>query len=164
MLPIISFVGRHNSGKTTILNRVIDRLSVAGYKIALIKHAHHDLKIAGEEDSEILLRAGAQVVTVSSPQLSIQYRRHNQEPAFMDLLQALPPSMDMLIVEGFKQEPLPKIEVLRQEISAEPMLLPRTMALITDFPLKSEVPVIDHQDTEGIIRFMLKELPIRKDK
>ena len=86
ILPTISFVGRHNSGKTTILTRVINRLTAAGYKVALIKHTHHDLDIGGNKDSELMLKAGAEFVLASSPQLSIQYQRYKQEPDFVTLL------------------------------------------------------------------------------
>jgi molybdopterin-guanine dinucleotide biosynthesis protein B len=57
---MIRFIGRHNSGKTTVLSKVIAYLTQAGYKVAIIKHAHLILNIDGHKDSEMFLQAGAE--------------------------------------------------------------------------------------------------------
>lgn len=158
LAPLISFIGRHNSGKTTVLTGVISNLSSAGYKVALIKHAHHGLEIEASQDSEILLEAGADFVMASSPQLSIQYQRYKEEPDFAHIIKNIPEDMDLIIVEGFKKEVLPKIEVLRHDIDTTPMLLPQTLALISDFPIQTGLPVFDNHDIEAITRFILEQL------
>lgn len=162
MLPLVSFVGHHNSGKTTILRDVISNLSAAGVRIALIKHAHHTLNIEPYKDSEILLQAGADFVIASSPHLSMQYQRHEKAPDFADIVENIPVGIDLIIVEGFKKEALPKIEVLRRETDSEPMLLPQTIALISDFPIQTEIPVFDNNDIKGITRFMIDYLGIKQ--
>ncbi len=154
MVPIISFVGRHNAGKTTVLGKLITLLTQEGFKIAYIKHVHHNLDIFPGQDSELALQAGADYVVASSPRLQVQYRRYSEEPSLEELIAAVPADIDLVIVEGFKKEPLPKVEVVRQAIDPVPMLLPRTLALVSDFPLQSELPLIPADDTEALARFV----------
>lgn len=155
MVPIISFVGRHNSGKTTVLTEVINHLSLLGYKVAVIKHVHHTLSIDPLKDSEKLYNAGAEFVLASSPGITIRYQRQDQEPSFTEIREQIPEDIDLIIVEGFKNEALPKIEVLRQDIDPLPMLLPQTLALISDFNLSSDRPVFHRTQTEEIVAFIL---------
>lgn len=156
MIPVISFVGRHNSGKTTILRGVVNHLSAAGLKVACIKHAHHRLDIEPVKDAEILFQAGADYVLASSPGVSVQYRRNEQEASLQELIAAVPQSMDIIIVEGFKQEALDKIEVIRQEIDPEPMLLPQTIALVADSDRNSDLPFFRQDQIQEIAVFILQ--------
>lgn len=156
MMPIISFVGRHNSGKTTVLTKLVTCLSQRGLKIAFIKHAHHILTFAHAKDSESILEAGADFVVASSPHLGVQYRRYETEPDINQIIAAVPANTDIIIVEGYKKESLPKIEVLRQDIDPVPMFLPQTLALVSDFPVEAGVQVFQASDTEGLLKFVLE--------
>ncbi|CFY05813.1 P-loop containing nucleoside triphosphate hydrolase [Syntrophomonas zehnderi OL-4] len=160
---MISFVGRHNSGKTTLLSQVINHLSQLGYKTAVVKHAPHTLNIEPRKDSERLYQAGADFVMASSPELAITYCRQEQELDFSEILKQIPEDIDLIIVEGFKNEPLDKIEVLRQEIDPVPMLLPKTRALITDINMPVDLPVFSFSQcaeiTDFILRFLKVDLP-----
>lgn len=160
MIPVISFIGRHNSGKTTVLTGVIDCLSAAGYRVAVVKHAHHGLDIEPLKDSERFLKAGANFVLASSPGLSMQYRRQANELDFSQIMEQVPTDIDLVIVEGYKQENLPKIEVLRSEIDTKAMLLPQTLALVSDFIIATDIPVFDSHNIEDITRFILREMGI----
>lgn len=160
MKPIISFTGRHNSGKTTILKGVIGYLSAAGLKVALIKHSHHGFDIQPVKDAEILFNAGADFVIATSPGVSLQYERH-AEKSLAEVLAAVPESMDLIIVEGFKNEALDKIEILRQEIDPEPMLLPQTIALVADISLSAELPVFTHDQIREIAEFILHKTGVK---
>lgn len=157
---MISFVGRHNSGKTTVLTQVINHLSQLGYKTAVIKHTPHTLNIEPRKDSERLYQAGADFVMATSPELAITYCRQEQEPDFSEILNQIPEDMDLIIVEGFKNEPLDKIEVLRQEIDPEPMLLPKTRALISDINLPVDLPVFSFSQVEEIADFILQFIKV----
>jgi molybdopterin-guanine dinucleotide biosynthesis protein B len=77
-------------------------------------------------------------------------------------LREVPEDFDLVIVEGYKNEALPKIEVLRGEIDSEPMLFPQTLALVSDFPLQAEVTVFSSQAVEEIARFILTSLNLEK--
>jgi molybdopterin-guanine dinucleotide biosynthesis protein B len=160
MIPVISFIGRHNSGKTTILSGVVKYLTDAGYKVAVIKHAHHHINIDAHNDSEILLKAGAQYVCASSPGLILQYQRRQDDADVYSLLSQVPENFDLVIVEGFKYEALPKIEVLRKDIDKEPMHLPQTLALVSDFPLQAEIDIFSNHAVGDIGRFILASLNI----
>ncbi|NLV21376.1 MAG: molybdopterin-guanine dinucleotide biosynthesis protein B [Syntrophomonadaceae bacterium] len=162
MVPVISFIGRHNSGKTTVLSGVIQYLKQAGYKVAVIKHAHHSLDISVHKDSELFLRAGADYVCASSPGLMLKYQRRKNEADINSLLSEVPAGFDLIIVEGYKNEALLKIEVLRENIDPEPMLLPQTIALVSDFPLPAEINVFPHQAIEDIAQFLLAALNINR--
>ncbi|HPT70161.1 MAG TPA: molybdopterin-guanine dinucleotide biosynthesis protein B [Syntrophomonas sp.] len=160
MIPVISFIGRHNSGKTTVLSGVIKYLADDGYKVAVIKQAHRHLNIDVHKDSEMFLQAGAEYVCASSPELILTYRYREDEADIYSLLSEVPEGFDLVIVEGYKNEALPKIEVLRGAIDSEPMLLPQTLALVSDFPLQAEVSVFSSQAVEDIARFILASLNI----
>lgn len=159
MLPVISFIGRHNSGKTTVLTEVIKYLTQSGYKVAVIKHAHHRLDIS-YKDSELLFHAGADYVCASSPELVFKYQRQETQANIHDLLSQVPAGFDLVIVEGYKNEALPKIEVIRGDIDPEPMFLPQTIALVSDFPLPAGINVFSPQAIEEIARFILASLNI----
>ncbi|HRY12397.1 MAG TPA: molybdopterin-guanine dinucleotide biosynthesis protein B [Syntrophomonadaceae bacterium] len=154
MKAAISFVGRHNAGKTTLLTQLITYLKQQGLKIAFIKHTHHDHIALPGKDSELALQAGADVAAVISPLLSIRYQRYETEPSLEQILESVPADIDLIIVEGFKKEDLPKVEVLRQAIDPVPMLLPRTVALAADFSLECGLPVIAIDDVEALAQFV----------
>ncbi len=156
MIPIISFVGRHNAGKTTVLTKLVAGLSQKDLKIAFIKHAHHVLTFGLTKDSELILEAGADFVVAISPYLGVQYSRYESEPEISHIIASVPPDTDIIIIEGYKKEALPKIEVLRQEIDPVPMLLPQTLALVSDFPLEAGPPVFQAHDTESLVNFVLQ--------
>lgn len=162
MVPVISFIGRHNSGKTTILSGVIKYLADAGYKVAVIKHAHRHLNIDVHKDSEMFLQAGAEYICASSPKLVLTYQHREDEADIYSLLKEVPEDFDLVIVEGYKNEALPKIEVLRGAIDPEPMFLPQTLAVVSDFPLQAEVSVFSSQAVEDIALFILTSLNIEE--
>lgn len=156
MKPVISFIGRHNAGKTTLLRQLVTCLKRQGLKVAFIKHTHHDPIVLAGKDSELVLQAEADFVAAISPLLSIRYQRHEEEPGLDRILESVPADMDLIIVEGFKREALPKVEVLRAAIDPIPMLLPETIALVSDFPLESNLPVIPLHDAEALARFVCR--------
>ncbi len=161
MKPVISFIGRHNAGKTTLLRQLVTCLKRQGLKVAFIKHTRHDHIVLPGKDSELVLQAGADFAAVISPLLSIRYQRHETEPSLEQIFESVPADVDLIIVEGFKKEALPKVEVLRQAIDPVPMLLPRTLALVSDFSLECGLPVIPIDDAEALARFVCRcwELP-----
>ncbi len=113
--PLIGIAGWKNSGKTTLAERLIKEFTRRGLRVATIKHAHHDFAIdAGDTDSARHRRAGAvQVAIVSSVRWAIVNElRQAPEPGLEDVIASIDPC-DLIIVEGYKRAPLPKIEVRR---------------------------------------------------
>ncbi len=155
MLNALSFIGWHNSGKTTLLTNLINLLSENGYKIGIIKHAHADLKIPLAKDSEKLFLAGASQVYVSSPKITIDYQRQAAEKTLTELYESLNSDLDLILVEGFKEEDLPKIEVVRAEINPTPVLSPNTIALVTDIPMELDLPIFGFTEIELLLNFII---------
>jgi molybdopterin-guanine dinucleotide biosynthesis protein B len=156
MVPIVSFVGRHNSGKTTILSGVIEYLGREGINTAVIKHASHSLSIQPVTDSDRLFDAGARTVYVTSPDTSIHYSRHDNEKNLYDIYEEVFNGVDLVITEGYKKELTKKIEVIRSEISSEPLQLENLIARVCDFHVDHEVPEFAFDQYKEIADFLIE--------
>ncbi|MDD3852473.1 MAG: molybdopterin-guanine dinucleotide biosynthesis protein B [Syntrophomonadaceae bacterium] len=158
MPPVVSFVGRHNSGKTTLLTGVIKQLKREGIRVAVIKHAQH-LDI-DTHDAGRLYSAGADQVLAASPNTLIQYQRQERED-LLTLLDKAGPA-DLIITEGFKQYHYPKIEVLRKDIDPNPLPLDNVIARVSDFDLSScSEPGFSFEQTDELSRFLIKILRLK---
>lgn len=159
--------GFKNSGKTTLTSRLVTELTQRGYVVSTIKHAHHgfDLDQKGR-DSFIHRQAGAhEVAIVSGSRWAILHElRDSEEPTFKEMLARLGPC-DVVIVEGFKREAYPKIEVRRLDMD-HPALAPddvNIVAIACDDPLEGEtVPVFTRDDAKNIADFIIDHLGIAK--
>ncbi len=165
--PLLGFVAYSGTGKTTLLERLIPELRRRGLRVALIKHTHHafDIDQPGK-DSYRLRKAGAQQVMVASRQrwaLITEQAEQQPEPQLPELLTHLDAAnLDLVLVEGFKHEAYPKIE-LRRELLAKPPLHvadPHIIAIATDQPqvVRSDRPVLDINNPEEIIDFILTKV------
>lgn len=115
--PIIQVVGYKNSGKTTFLCRLIEELRVLGYKVGSVKHDAHDFDMDHEgRDSWKLYEAGAEAVAITSSKKSAVIRR---TPLSLQELAAAMPEVDLVVAEGFKTEPYPKVVLLRGQEDEE---------------------------------------------
>jgi|ADurb_Cas_03_Slu_FD_contig_31_2517338_length_571_multi_2_in_0_out_0_1 molybdopterin-guanine dinucleotide biosynthesis protein B len=155
IVKIISFIGRHNSGKTTLLRRVIEKLRQTGFKVAVIKHTSHVLDTDGEHDSDLLFSAGAEMVCAVSPALSIHYLRHEREPDLQEILTQIPLTVDLIITEGYKKEAYPKIEVLRQVTGIEFIDAENIIARVSDFTIDDDLPCFNFEEIEELCRFII---------
>jgi molybdopterin-guanine dinucleotide biosynthesis adapter protein len=161
-MRIIGLAGWSGSGKTTLVTGVIPVLVQRGLKVATVKHAHHafDTDQPGK-DSWLHRRAGAsEVAIVSSRRWAIVHELGEEaEPPLADILTKLSPA-DLVIVEGFKRHPHPKLEVYRAAVG-KPLLHPDDdciVAVATDAPLKdAQVPVLMLDDLEGIATMLQAE-------
>ena len=162
MVPWIAFVGGHNSGKTTVVSGLIRELSQRGFKIAAIKHARSPLVIEGHRDSEQLFAAGARIGYTASPGLALRYQREERAKTLPEIYAEVAPGMDLVMVEGFKQEPGPKIEVLRQEINSSLLEVEGLIARVADFAPGDDLPRFDHGDFTGLADFILHYFHLRQ--
>jgi molybdopterin-guanine dinucleotide biosynthesis protein B len=155
---IISIAGKSNSGKTTLLERLIFELNSRGYKIGSVKHTHDgfDFDKPGK-DSWRHKRAGARatlVVTDTKIALVKEDTRSN-----IDKIQTFLGDMDLILAEGFKKHPLKKIEIFRTDSDhKEPMCLddPNLIAFVTDSGYRPQVPVFGLNDVQEIASFLEK--------
>lgn len=119
-IPVISIVGRSNSGKTTLMVKLVQELKSRGYRVATIKHSHHSFEIDKEgKDSWLHTKAGAEAVVVSSQTMTGVIRMTPRELPLPEIVNTYLPDMDIVLAEGYKTLALPKIEVSRSEISAD---------------------------------------------
>lgn len=160
-MRIIGLAGWSGSGKTTLVTKALPRLIARGHRVSTIKHAHHgfDLDQPGK-DSFMHRTAGATEVVISSAKrfAILHELRDGPEWDLPDLLSKLAP-VDLVLVEGFKRDPFPKLEIHRIA-NGKPLLQPadpHIIAIACDTPLPgAEVPVIDLNDIEGIVDVLLK--------
>lgn len=136
-IPIVTFIGKANSGKTTFLEKFVAALSERGYAIATVKHHAHPTDVDGEQkDSWRHARAGAVVSMVSSPVQFSLFQQVTEEKTLAEIAdEAMRRGCDILIAEGYKRQDYPKIELSRIERSAEALCAPEELeALITNNP------------------------------
>ena len=160
MPRLIGIAGWSGSGKTTLLSKLIPVLVARGVTVSTVKHAHHafDVDQPGK-DSYVHRQAGATEVLVSSSnRFALMHElRGRPEPTLNELLSRLAP-VDLVIVEGFKRDPIPKIEVHRPEIG-KPLLYPddpAIVALATPIgPEALQIPWLPLNEPETIADFVL---------
>ena len=160
-MRIIGLAGWSGSGKTTLLAKVIPRIVARGLKVSTLKHAHHafDVDQPGK-DSHTHRMAGATEVLVSSSNrwALVHELRGDTELTLEALLEKLSP-VDLVLVEGYKREPHPKLEVHRAGVG-KPLIHPDDPAIVaiaSDEPLPTaRVPVIDLHDIERIAEFLIR--------
>lgn len=142
-VPVLGFVAASGTGKTTLLSRIIPLLRARGLRCAVIKHSHHDIEIDRPgKDSHRLRESGAGQVILASPHRTFWVQEGDgvSEPRLADLLDRLDSAtLDLVLVEGFRFEHLPKIEVHRPALAA-PLLCandPDVIALASDAVVRS---------------------------
>ena len=158
---IFGIAGWKNSGKTGLAVRLVTEFTRRGYRISTIKHAHHDFDIDKVgADSFRHREAGAHEVTiVSGTRYAIMHElRGAPEPSFEEILARLAPC-DLVLIEGYKREPIPKIEARRLEAAnREPLAAhdPHIVAIAADHPVEDagSLEVFDLDDTLAIADFI----------
>ena len=162
-MNVIAFCGFSGSGKTTLVEQLIVRLHLAGQRVSVVKHAHHDFDIDHPgKDSWRHRQAGAFEVVIASDRRLAKMREYPSatEPRVEQLIAELG-ACDWVLVEGFKNASLPKIEVWRAQ-TAKPARYPDdpfVIAVATDsadtLPAPTGLPVLDLNDADAIARFVL---------
>jgi len=152
MPPIVSVVGKSDSGKTTLLEALLKILRQRGYRIAVIKHAADSFEPdAPNKDSWRLSQAGSEVAAVSSKDRLVIIRHLANDAGPQELVQYVGADCDLVLTEGFKQYPYPKIEVIRSEPGAEPVSPPeQLLAIVTDKPLDTKAPQFAREEAVEI--------------
>jgi len=180
-IPVVGFAAYSGTGKTTLLTRVIPALAARQLRVGLVKHAHHkfDIDYPGK-DSYRLRKAGASQVLVGSSQrwaLMVEHEKQGDQPLDFHVRKLELENLDLVLVEGFKTAPFPKIEVWRPELG-NPLLYENDrhiIAVVTDKPaaLDTDLPVFTPDEAAAIADFivdrfldnvvMLKRHKLKKD-
>ncbi|MGH8713463.1 MAG: molybdopterin-guanine dinucleotide biosynthesis protein B [Casimicrobiaceae bacterium] len=157
-MQVFGFAGWSGSGKTTLIEQLIPRFRAQGLTVSLIKHAHHEFDVDQPgKDSYRHRVAGCQEVLVSSAtRWALMHElRGASEPTLAQALQRLSPC-DLVLVEGYKAAPIPKLEVYRESVG-KPLLHPgdpHIVAIASDQALATALPRFDIGDLPAIARFI----------
>jgi molybdopterin-guanine dinucleotide biosynthesis protein B len=168
-IPLIGFAAYSGTGKTTLLTRIIPVLKSRGIRIGVIKHAHHTFEIDREgKDSYELRKSGANEVLVGSKSRWALLADNNsgRDLTLSDHLRHLhQDELDLILVEGFKPELIPKIELYRPSLGYRPFYPhdESIVAVATDDRLDepTPLPVLDINDPEEIAAFVIKHCQLK---
>ncbi|MES2127181.1 MAG: molybdopterin-guanine dinucleotide biosynthesis protein B [Pseudomonadota bacterium] len=144
MQKLLAVVGWSGSGKTTLLTYLVGQLAARGLRINVVKHSHHDIVLEpSHKDSARLRQAGAAQVLLASPfrNAIVEELRGAPEPALSELLARLG-AADLTLVEGYKWDPLPKLEVHRPSLGQPPLYRddPHIVAVASDVARPADAP------------------------
>jgi molybdopterin-guanine dinucleotide biosynthesis adapter protein len=164
-MKIFGFAGWSGSGKTTLIEQLIPRFVQRGLRVSLIKHAHHtfDVDHPGKDSYRHRHAGAAEILVTSSRRWVLMHElRGTQEPSFEEHVKRIT-ACDLLLVEGFKFAPIPKLEVWRAA-TGEPLLHPNDphiVAVASDAKIETKLPLLDLNDVEGISDFIVKKLELK---
>lgn len=166
-IPILGFVGFSGTGKTTLLLKILPLLKARGVRVGMIKHAHHQFEIDHPEKDSYRLRkeGGVSQMLVASRQRWVLMTETGEfdEPYLDALLPQLDQSLlDLILVEGFKHEVFPKLEVHRPSLGQHLLCVAdeNIIAVASDEPLNeiNNLPLLDMNNPEQITQFILEKL------
>jgi molybdopterin-guanine dinucleotide biosynthesis protein MobB len=156
MLPIVSIVGKSQSGKTTLMEHLIAEFKRRGYRVATLKHSRKGMEVDRPgKDSWRFAQAGSDAVLVSSPGKLALIKSVEHEPDIQEIMRIIGPDFDIILAEGFKKSNIPKIEVYRRELGSDLLCSHGELsAVITDGSLNSDIVQLPLGDTVAIADFI----------
>ncbi len=166
-LPLLGITGYSGSGKTTLLEKLLPELQKLGLRVAVIKHSHHKAQIDKPgKDSWRMKEAGAtQVALASDERWALMTETKTPVSLAYLALQFNPQESDLILVEGFKHEPIQKILLHRQEMT-KPLAEQDefTLALATNYPVQSTLPCLNIDCPREIAQFIAQWLETKRAK
>ncbi|ENS4969387.1 bifunctional molybdopterin-guanine dinucleotide biosynthesis adaptor protein MobB/molybdopterin molybdotransferase MoeA [Vibrio fluvialis] len=159
-LPLLGFAAYSGTGKTTLLEALVPKLTAAGLRLGILKHAHHNFDVDKPgKDSYRLRKAGAsQMLIASRNRFALMTETPDAEAEFDYLLQRFDAQqLDVILVEGCKNIAFPKIELHRAEVG-KPWLYPNDdniIAIAADETVESSLPQMNINDLDAIAKFVL---------
>lgn len=171
MVPVVSIVGRKNSGKTRLIEGIVSELKRREYTVGTIKHGvHHDIQLKDIDsegtDTYRHYQAGVETVVLAAPEILALFKKIEKPQTIDQIRRVYLSELDIILTEGFKQEDKPKIEVVRSEISGELLCHPsedNLVAIVSDKKFALDIPCFELNDYTGITDFLEKEF-IQEDK
>jgi molybdopterin-guanine dinucleotide biosynthesis protein MobB len=163
MTPVLAISAWSGTGKTTLLKKLIPALTARGLRTGLIKHTHHNMDVdkPGKDSYELRKAGAAQTMVASSQRWALMTETPDEAPLDLSYLVSRMDhsTLDLVLVEGFKHEAVPKILLFRSDAGhdvGELTLDEHVIAVASDSALPLEVPVLDLNDPDGIAEFILR--------
>jgi len=161
MIPILGIVGWSGTGKTTLLKKLIPALNQRGIRVGLIKHTHHNMDVdkPGKDSYELRKAGASQTLVASSERWALMTETPDEAPLDLQYLASRMDqrTLDIILVEGFKHEAIPKLFLYREgagrsvnELSCDEYAI----ALIADIDIAYSLPVIDINDAQQVAEFI----------
>ncbi len=160
-MKVIGFAGWKNSGKTTLVEGLVRKLSARGLRVSTIKHAHHSFEIdqPGKDSYRHRAAGATEVVVASQKRWALIHEQSPPVEPDLDEILARMSEVDLVLVEGFKDLPFDKIEVFRHG-NGKTLLAasdPHIIAIAADGPIaEAKVPVLSLDDVEAISEFITR--------
>ena len=165
-MKVFGIAGYSGSGKTTLLEKLIPQFTARGLRVSVIKHAHHGFDIDRPgKDSYRHREAGASEVLLScNDRWALMHERRDGSDVTLDELLARLAPCDLVLVEGFKQEPIPKLEVYRPENGKPPLFPGRSdiVAVASNVALATSLPRLALDDVAAIADFVMNTLQLQE--
>jgi molybdopterin-guanine dinucleotide biosynthesis adapter protein len=163
-MKIFGIAGYSGSGKTTLIERLIPLFTGRGLRVSLIKHAHHkfDIDHPGKDSYRHRHAGCSEVLIASSARWALMHElRGEAEPSLDELLEHLAPC-DLVLIEGFKREPIPKLEVYRSVVG-EPLMFPQDphiVAIASDREVDTVLPQFNLDHAPAVAAFILQQVSL----
>jgi len=153
-IPIVSIVGKSSAGKTTLLEKIIPELIKRRCRVATVKHDVHSFEIDHEDkDSWRHKKAGARTTVISSPLRIALIEDVDHDQTLDEIRKEYIKRVDIILTEGYKGNPFPKIEVFRSELRRMPLCKKEDnlLAIASDIKLDIGVPCFDINDSQSLV-------------
>ena len=161
MPPVLAIIGKKNCGKTTLIEKLIPEFINLSFRIGTIKHHHGaiDMDRPGK-DTWRHKQAGAHTVVLSSPAGLGIIRDIPGEIPVTELADLYFSDMDLVLIEGYKKETLPKIEIFRSAVHAEPLSDPgeTLLAIVSDVEVRRDIPRFSLSETRQLAEFLVERV------
>jgi molybdopterin-guanine dinucleotide biosynthesis adapter protein len=160
-MRIVGLAGWSGSGKTTLITRVLPVLIARGNTVSTLKHAHHgfDLDQPGKDSFMHRASGATEVIISSARRWAVLHELRGEEEWDLPTLLGKASPVDLILVEGFKRDPFPKIEIFRQA-NGKPLLHPddpHIVAIASDAPVpETKVPALDLNDIDAVADALLR--------
>ena len=160
MTRVIGIVGWKDVGKTYLVTEIIKLLVAKNYRVGSIKHAHDDFDIdkPGTDSFKHRESGSSQVIISSSKRWAkINENIDNREKSLKELIEEFE-NIDIVIVEGFKNETHPKIEIIVNDVETSNRKIKNVIAIVSDEMLKSNTPIFKKNEIKSLVEFIIKEI------
>ena len=165
-VPVVSIVGKSQSGKTVLMEQLVAEFKRRGYKVAALKHGRGGIEIDQPgKDSWRFAQAGSDAVLVSSPGKLAYIKNLDHELNIEEIMSIIDAEFDIVLVEGFGKSKTPKIEVHRKALGDDLLFSPRELAaIVTDELLGTNITQLSWDDIVGVADFIEKNFVLKKEE